>query len=166
VLRAVSALCALPASLSQPRCSLPLLHPFCPADTQHELQESKKHGKLSQANEIMSLSNGAHTLQSVQRMGNSTPRGSTKHCMWMDALSVIPGKLSLRRITCLSLHNYKDRNMAVIYSHKLRFPSLRDMTNVPDTGLPINKIAFFSSPFNVKYQSLCGFYYTEFSFCF
>lgn len=40
------------------------------------------------------------------------------------------------------------------------------MKNVPDTGLPINKIAFFSSPFNVKYQSFCGFYYTEFSFCF
>lgn len=71
-----------------------------------------------------------------------------------------------RGITALSVHNYKDRNMAAIYSHKVRFPSLCDMKNVPDTALPINKIAFFTSPLNVEYQSLGGFYYPEFSFCF
>lgn len=101
-------------------------------------------------------------------MGNTAPLGSSRNICSNGLIAINNTRriISQHRSTCISVHNYKDWNTTVIYSHKVRFPSLHDMKNVANTGLPINKIAFFSSPFIVKYQSFCGFYYTEFSFCF
>lgn len=47
---------------------------------------------------------------------------------------------------------------------QVRFPSLYDMKNVSNQDFPINKIAFFNSDFNARYQSRSRFYYSEFSF--
>lgn len=49
---------------------------------------------------------------------------------------------------------------------QVRFPSLCDMKNVPSQDFSINKIAFFNSYFNARYQSCGRFYYSEFSFVF
>lgn len=64
------------------------------------------------------------------------------------------------------LYNYRNWNVTVMYNHKARFPSLCDMKNIWRQHFPINKIAFFNSHFNARYQSCDRFYYSKFSFDF
>jgi hypothetical protein len=66
----------------------------------------------------------------------------------------------------MSFYNYRNWNITIIYNHKVRFPSLCDMKNVLSQDFPTNKIAFFNSHFNARYQSWGRFYYSEFSFVF
>lgn len=67
---------------------------------------------------------------------------------------------------CVSFYNDRSWNITVIYNHKVRFPSLCDMKNVPSQDFTRKQNCFLQLTLNARYQSCDGFYYSEFSFVF